>query len=523
MAKAAKLIRRAKVRNRSLLWHVRHRAAQALGLLVALYVLAWAWLVLDRPNPSVNYVVKVNSAAAAVAPEQRAWPLYREAIVRIRGRELPLDELEVSTIDGEQRMPRPGEPGWDRVVAFLDEHGELLALCRQASHRTGMGLQVGHDDGFTPEDAEALGVTSGRAPASKQEELLFRSLIGVLLPQLGPMRSLARIVVLDLRVAAAAGDGPRVLADLRSLWMMAEHVDETPFLINGLVGLSIRALTLKALGDVLRDQSAALTDEQWRDVAHTVASLPRTLPLQGERWFWDDTMQRIYGRHGHVTADGLRFLTAVSTVNGQQSSAWGSHALQSATLPIAAAAIAPRSAMQSEYDRLMAMVESRSHLPLWRMLREPSEVDRVFREEYRSLPTRVRYLPIMLLMPSLDAAYRPVWFAIAQRDALQAAIAVELFHRASGRYPEGWTEIVPGYLPAEPVDHSTELPLLMRVVDGRPVLYGRGLDDDDDGGRMSDAAVKRWPRPADAGEDTDWVLWPPVVRPAAERPEAAAP
>ena len=115
-------------------------------------------------------------------------------------------------------------------------------------------------------------------------------------------------------------------------------------------------------------------------------------------------------------------------------------------------------------------------------------------------------------MPALDSAGGTVKRVVALRDALLVAIALESYQRAHGAYPDDLSALVPRYVPEPAVDHSTGKPLLYKVVDGQPLLYGRGLDGDDDGGVPGPRQVAdgHWLHVPKAN---DWVLYP---RPRAE-------
>lgn len=152
---------------------------------------------------------------------------------------------------------------------------------------------------------------------------------------------------------------------------------------------------------------------------------------------------------------------------------------------------------------------------------------------------RIRYLPLVALMPALGRASQSAERVRAYRDALLAGIALELHHRRHGQWPESLDALVPMILPEIPVDPFTGTPMTYRLIDGQPVVYSVGNDRDDDGGappitrtglRQYDAAAI-W-IPADvvaalkaAGDDQadfdvparfrrssladgDWILWP---------------
>src|SRR5205814_3611926 len=74
---AAKLIRRAKKRNRPLAWHVLRGLGWIIVVILAIYAVLAARFVLGRPSPKVDYVAVLNKPILAVAEDQRAWPIYR--------------------------------------------------------------------------------------------------------------------------------------------------------------------------------------------------------------------------------------------------------------------------------------------------------------------------------------------------------------------------------------------------------------------------------------------------------------
>ncbi|HZL89499.1 MAG TPA: hypothetical protein VFB96_14135 [Pirellulaceae bacterium] len=78
------------------------------------------------------------------------------------------------------------------------------------------------------------------------------------------------------------------------------------------------------------------------------------------------------------------------------------------------------------------------------------------------------------------------YYIHVSHDALRVQLALELYRRQHGRWPERLDEMIPEILPELPVDpfvpHSTEPLVYRRTLDGY-VLYSRGLDGSDDGGR----------------------------------------
>ena len=137
---------------------------------------------------------------------------------------------------------------------------------------------------------------------------------------------------------------------------------------------------------------------------------------------------------------------------------------------------------------------------------------------------RVRYLPVVIMLPSLSRASAMAELATQRRDAALSALACELYRRDHSQWPATLAELSPHYLPSPPVDRFDGEPLRYRLVDGRPLLYSIGRDLDDDGGRAPEHPSDRrligdWLPPSEVEAlkasssaelpDGDWVLWPP--------------
>src|SRR4051812_35796495 len=67
--KAAKLIRRAKKRNRPLAWHILRALGWMVVVMLAIYGVLAARFLLGHPSPKVDYVAAINRPILAVAEE----------------------------------------------------------------------------------------------------------------------------------------------------------------------------------------------------------------------------------------------------------------------------------------------------------------------------------------------------------------------------------------------------------------------------------------------------------------------
>jgi len=160
--RAAKLIRRAKKRNRPLLWQAWRRTFWTGAALVVCYVGFGLYLLTESAQVKVDYQQMLNADAAAVPEADRAWPVLRAALIAIKSDPAftadppadspadppvaeqlaiePLDDTAEKSLQELVNMQlRPGESQWPRLEAFLQAHQGDIASIRQAAAMPGLG------------------------------------------------------------------------------------------------------------------------------------------------------------------------------------------------------------------------------------------------------------------------------------------------------------------------------------------------------------------------------------------------
>lgn len=512
----AKLIRRAKKRQSPMPWHVFAWARLCLLTFFGVYVLAALYLAAGSPSVTTDYMAKLNAKAADVPAKEAAWPIYREA----------LHEMGYSQHAGKhgftiKESARPGDQGWPEKLAFIQEHTDNLRDVRRAASLPRLGYRVRFDTApgdeviFEPSDMSGYTYKGPHPP-----------LIGALLPHLGPMRALTRLLSADTLRAAEAGEGETAQANIIAMLGIARQADEHALLINGLVRLSLQKLAYRRVQDVLIQTPELWSDDQLRTVAHSIAAIETTPEdwYNSERLWFYDYLQRAYTDDGHggghITSQGLDD-SAMYDSGGLIStppSATRSVVI-AAGLPIASVLIAPREDMRAMYDSLMdqAIVDSRK--PLWLDDNTQTVEQRVQRMQ-ASTREGIRYSPIIIFFPSITAVSRTLQTQEGYRDGVLVGIALELYRREHGDWPDALSALSPTYLPSIPVDRLTGAPVKYQVKDAGPVVYSVGVDGDDDGGRPpverdgdivnEMASPKQFtgePRSEDP-HDGDWLLWP---------------
>ena len=176
-------------------------------------------------------------------------------------------------------------------------------------------------------------------------------------------------------------------------------------------------------------------------------------------------------------------------------------------LPAAYFVVGSRKDVSTQVERMFALYEQRNALPLWEILHtQDDEVEKQLIQWKLSLRDKLRYGMVIGQMPALNNACQLAKVTEAFNEATGVVLALEVYHRQSGQYPAALTDLVPHYLPQAPVDHCAGLPLLYKLKDGKPLLYGRGKEGVDHGGVWT-YKTTYWPNLPNKG---DWILYPPV-------------
>jgi len=476
-----------------------------------------------EPNPTVDYRVPINAVAAAVPEDERAWPLYRQALLRLQG-----TSERVKAFYDEISWTTQATPQSD-IAQFLERHQDALKTVRKAAERQGLGFVVGYD--LSPEDLELWPELSDDQTTN---ELGEGALLNVGLPHLICFRQLGRLFVLDLRQAAAHGDGPTVVADTRTLLGMAKHAREHPIAISDLVAISLAHFAGDCVLHTLQFHPEALSDRQLRSLARLFDEPDDTFRIRfvGERLAFQDNVQRVYtddgDGDGRLTTEGFRALrrfVADFSDEPADDSPEAKLADRIVDSQLVRAAASRRETIE-QCDRLFDIAEAESRQPLWEW--GESVVDRQLTAWSESPTDRIRYFMLLTFMPALSRPNLQTQYWLGGRDGLLVTIALHRYRRTHGTWPSSLDHLVPRYLDSVRPDRFDGKPLRYTLIDGQPVVYSLGGDRDDDGGRPAIAAetgeaesdaARNWIPPTELEQrvsegdlpDGDWILWPPAI------------
>ena len=530
-AQAAKLIRRAKRRNRPVLWKALRLTRRTIGALVLFMLIVYAVQAIriftQRPNIARNFAAEWNAAPLAVPESQRAWPVYREAA-------LALGKWPVSRAN---MTLRPGGADWPALVKFVDENARSVELFRQAAAMPKLAWVLNTQ--LQDEDARLInrGYTSPPASAPAQPAVQVPAFVMFLMPPLPVLRDGTRLLTIDAYRAAETNDPGRADADILAILQMADHARETRVLIGDLVAAALSSRTCDLLGTLLHDHPQLFSPEQLVAIAHRLAAVGNgslRVRFDSERAMFEDILQRFYTDDGH--GDGLprpELLCIASVVDGQSrdNSPFGG-AFAKLLFPAASTVMAGRRDLYAAFRDCIDRSEAVADLPLWECPPQDTGDETVIAMRASPL-TRLHYWPLSILMPAFGNAGRIAEYATQTRDATLTALALELYHRQHGDYPSSLDALTPQWLPKVPPARYDGRPIKYRLVDGQPLLYSVGVDRKDDGGRLPDVSslgpdapnraaqanrlARDWQPPPDPSRppakplpDGDWILWPPV-------------
>ncbi|MAT72106.1 MAG: hypothetical protein CMJ58_21580 [Planctomycetaceae bacterium] len=526
---AAKLIRRAKLRCRPLRWQVGrwlNRAAAAALLLYLLWLVRVWW---GRPSLETDYVAIANSHVKLAPAGEAAADDYRQAVATIQQWRKAHGQQELGYHDLAKTFD---EDAWPQTVEMLRENRAALNQIRAGAAKNRLGQGATLPEGEQPVDEPPF-------------------LIAVSLAHLNDVRLAVALLEADAVEAADAGDAERVTADVAAILAAAQQLNESPFLLSGIIAVYCAERGYQILDAVLQDHPQLLSDRHLQQLAHRIAAYRPdwTWWFDTERLTYRDVIQRIYTDSGHgngtVTWQGLQFLSDLADpdnfvmVSGdgpwtRRNASWGEKVARmlvglSRTPPVLAVALADRQEMASMARRVYDYELRNWDQPLY--ADDPDDVDPEVDINHWSTDQRIRYLPLTLLVPAFDAARGLMQRVEGSRDGALIGLALEMSRRERGQWPTTLKELAPRWLPAVPVDRTNGAPLKYRVVGDRPLVYSVGIDLDDDGGtpvapdgqhdsrRRINLSGFRGVAP-DWADDGDWILWGESLPAEDDEPDA---
>ena len=554
---AALLIRRSKIRNRSLvLSTARMIPLFMLGLSIP-YLLLLYWYHSGEANPSVDYSAAFNEKALAASEQDKAWPLYRPVWTKYqfsegaRGKYVDMRREHLWHQDeNDTRLARPSDEQWPQTVETLEAHKELLATLRTGAKRPVFGLELKPDARqYSDEDFAALFPNAQKETHENYFEkddpsgILEGAAIGIVLPHVQLIREAARMFHVDARYAVAQGDADRVVKNVETVLGLASQITRTSCIVNSLVGFSVVRIGWNQLEEVIVNDPDLLSEMQLSKLQTSSerVNVHGWLDYGGEKAFFKDTVQRCFtddgNGDGRLTAAGQQFLDGPFFQSIVGLSGNGSHAnpnvpevsslerikegwnnflasdfAQSVLAPTNALTRAGRKETLAKAETYFGEIEADQQLPFWES--RNAKVDGWKDHQELLDGHKPEYYFLAKLVPSAKHLRNAMERTNARRNGVVFALAMYRYHREHKKWPATAEDLIGSYLNEVPVDILTGQPLLFKIQDDQPVIYSVGLDRDDDGGVDAQAngrSIDRedvTPGPRDDNFEGDWILWP---------------
>lgn len=496
---AARLIRRACLRNRSFAWRAWRRTWQTIAVISSVVLVVWTILAVRflsaTPTITFDIILEVDELSRAIPEQERAWPLYREGLIKLSSTEKrKLHENSNAIYMGLTEGPQ--NKHWSEAKAYLAEHSDALALYMKAASRPKLGF-INRD----PDNSDWL-QNEGH---SKQYKLNPPDRVGfeILLPQAQDLSAhVGSLLKGGVHLAVEQGDSERCLQLLLARLAVAKHYRQSgPYIICQIGANGIISDIAQDVARIVIEQPEFFNNEQLATLFQRFSATEfRPLNFDTSEKCLKDYVQKIYTDdgtgNGRFAAEGFPILQRMNNLMHKDvkqllleslfSESAGRisgepNTLEKTTTQILAAPVAAMFADRKEMqDKLLLMNEL-----LWKQrttVTTASEItDSAYLTEYRRIASspslRLKYLPVLVMMPyETSPTY---WSATprnqVQRDAALVIIAAERYRRQHGSFPKTVEELVPTLLSEVPIDPYTSQPLRYLIRDGQPTIDSFGL------------------------------------------------
>ncbi|QDT40010.1 hypothetical protein Pan241w_00630 [Gimesia alba] len=485
----ARLIRRARLRNRPFAWRARRRTWQTMVILMIAVLVPWSVLtvrfLVAKPTITFDLIQEADDLSRAVPRQERAWPLYLQGFSKYTKD----DQAQFGKLRLTGLMEGPASEDWPDAKEFLKKYVAVVELYLQATRRPKLGFinrPNVNDLGKYRELNRPFEVNA----VDKEE-------IYILLPQTQEL-SFKVVPLLNgaIYLAAEEGDGERCLQLLRARINVASHYRQTgPYVIcqigaNGLIGSAAQLAQ-----QIVVRYPDLFTDKQLTTLFQKIKDTPiKPLDFEPSKRWIENLIQNSYtddgNGNGRFTLRGFQILSdladgspekqkwlqsvipALLKQNTSQDPA-SSSLFQAIAGPLATR-IADRKEMQRELLYLNQL--------LWEARIEQSDAAKTaYMSEYLRLlespQSRLKYIYALMILPYSESTdyWTSTDQASLERVAALTIIAAEQYRREHGQFPQTIEALVPQYFAQVPLDPFTHKPLPYAVKDERPVIESARL------------------------------------------------
>lgn len=449
-------------------------------LIIALVVL---WVSIEvyfaltaTPHPVIDYgrqLEELVSESQADREGDDVWPVFMEALELVQLAESDAYDTDAVFAEKEVGIDYDVIYNYEGRLADIDEHSifrdedvEYLDLQRRLSLEA---LRRFEDVGVISrlDEIAASGMGVMPMPDSRDEML-----IGILLPLLSEQRQTARALRARMFLAAEQDDWDTYTASFEHIIAVGRLTGEQPFLIQRLVGIAIRAMAFRAVGEDL--MAGRLEDAALQGLVDAIERQSPMLPVEfafRSELLWElDAVQWVHTKRGRI------ILSEVGKLD------WGS-APRSKIINVASI-VFPRKAETEQWFRdFHEVIIAQSKLTPAERRQQPLD------PEWDDLGWQ--QLLQGILVPAMGSAMRADDQARLTELGLRVMLAIERYRADQGLLPADLASLVPDYLDELPQDSYAlgAVPLGYFVFEhtdehGREyLLYSVGADGEDNAGK----------------------------------------
>ena len=193
----ARQLKRTARRHRAFIWHLLIWSWRLCLLLLTSYPVFAIYLAMGTITPSFNYLAMRQEVAAAVPEQERAWPIFREVMIKYDFEFF--DASLLTTADDKHIFP--GDEGWPAFKESVSEYENFLLEICELTKKKGFGLVLHNKlSEMSPEDKAFL-LTEKQikeAMASPDEPIFTTWDTGL---DLSLIRNSCRLLKADTRIA----------------------------------------------------------------------------------------------------------------------------------------------------------------------------------------------------------------------------------------------------------------------------------------------------------------------------------
>jgi len=410
------------------------------------------------PNPKVDYVAKINELARAGRDETlNAAAYYQKAIDLYVEMPRELQPLQRNR-RGLWGLWPADLPAREQLVPkqWVQSNSEALSQLELGTKKPYYWLQKSSPDGTAME---------------------------IQLPELHEFRELGRAITWRAKLTAAEGNIDKAVADIITCYRFGLHVTDAPFLVEQLVGISIRALALGNTFKILdrTEMGQASMKSLQRQIEQLSTDESYIPDMRAEKVSMLDIIQRTFTDDGK--GDGqihTESLKPMLTMQSRQTQSL--EKLQ-------------RRQTTEEVEKLYEYFDFIAQKTPWQWKNEQINPEKEIEKIMEGNAFVQIFCPAFVRVALIFARLR------AETDALITTLALLRYKSAKGQLPENLDELVSaGYLEALPTDPFSGRPFVYKRLGDDFMLYSFGQDCDDDSGTRS-----KWGTGEKGG---DQVFWP---------------